>query len=123
MEHPLDLLTGPLYAIVRDLPSVLAPLTTIEPATRARHLLVWTAPKPRSLHLESLAQQAGPRSVALDIEATDWRAKEELLRAGAHQGATQLDVDCDLALTPTSRLRLAQALSFVTSHARATACL
>lgn len=114
-------LDGPLWAIVRREPGVLAPLTARAKAVRS--LLVFTSEAAAGAHLRALPPEVAPAWTVASWEARDRRGKEELLRAAAAAGTTRLDLDPDLDLRPERAVPLAKAIAYVASFKRATACL
>ena len=121
MSEALALLDGPLVALVRDLPGVLAPLTVRDGEVRA--LLVFGDGEAAAAHAASLPEPRRGEFRLQRAAAGDWRGKEELLRAGAAAGATRVDLDVDASLRPAASLPLATALAYVLSYKSGTACL
>lgn len=115
------LLDGPLTALVSGAPETLAPLTASGP--QGRSLLAFSSVDAAAAHLGALPAQLAASYRAWTAAADDWRAKEELLRAGAALGAERLDLDPDLALRPAAQLPLERAIAYVTSYKRNRACL
>lgn len=115
------LLDGPLTALVRDPPEALAPLTAS--GRQGRSLLMFSSADAAAAHLGALPPELAASYRAWTADADDWRAKEELLRAGAALGAARLDLDPDLALLPAEQLALSRAIGYVTSYKRNRACL
>lgn len=114
-------LDGPLYAVIRRDPDLLAPLTAR--AGDVRSLLAFRAAEAAEAHLRALpADVVGAYRVA-GVEADDWRGKEELFRAAAAAGATRLELDPDLELHARHVLPLARAVAYAASYKRASACL
>ena len=121
MSDAIARLDGPLLALVRDLPGVLAPLTVRDGAERA--LLAFGDDAAASAHAATLPT---PRRRAFRVyraDAGDWRGKEELLRAAALAGATRVDLDVDSELRAAACLPLATALAYALSYKSGTACL
>ncbi len=122
------LLDGPLTALVRDLPETLTPLTVSEPPDAAssgpkgRSLLAFSTEAAAIAHVEALPSEVASSYRAWTADAGDWRAKEELLRAGASLGAQWLDLDPDANLHPAAQLRLERAIAYVISYKRNSAC-
>jgi hypothetical protein len=116
-----ELLDGPLVALVRGRDDAIAPLLAREGEVRT--LLAFSDAAAAERHRARLADEPGAALRLWTIPADDWRGKEELLRSAAALGAVRLDVDPDLALRPEAQAPLAQALGYVLSYKRGTACL
>ncbi len=116
-----ELLDGPLVALVRGPADAIAPLMAREGEVRT--LLAFTDAAAAERHRARLEGGPGAAVRLWAISADDWRGKEELLRSAAALGAVRLDVDPDLTLRPAAQAPLAQALGYVLSHKRGTACL
>lgn len=121
MSDALALLDGPLVALVRDLPGVLAPLTVRDGEERA--LLAFSDDAPAAARAASLPEPRRGEFRLHRADAGDWRGKEELLRAGAAAGATRLDLDAGAGLRAAASLPLATALAYALSYKSGTACL
>lgn len=121
MSDALALLDGPLVALVRDLPDVLAPLTVRDGEERA--LLAFGDDAAAAAHAAALPERRRSEFRLHRADASDWRGKEELLRAGAAVGATRVDLDVDDELRAAVTLPLATALAYVLSYKSGTACL
>jgi len=114
-------LDGPLTALVSGGPETLTPLTASGP--QGRSLLAFSSADAAADHLAALPPDVAASYRAWTAAADDWRAKEELFRAGASLGADRLDLDPDLALRPAAQLPLERAVAYVTSYKRNRACL
>lgn len=117
---PYALLDGPLAALVQDIDDVLAPVTVV--AVEERALFAFSSRRAAEAHLRSLPAEASPRLRVAFVAADDLRGKEELLRAGAAAGATLLDLDPDDDLRPRASIALAQAIAYIASFRRNSAC-
>jgi hypothetical protein len=114
-------LDGPLVALVRDVPDVLAPLTARDAGVPV--LLAFASEAAARAHRAALPDEVRAAVVPWTAAAGDARAKEELLRAGAAAGAVRLDLDAEPGTAPAVQLPLATALAYVESHKTGTACL
>jgi hypothetical protein len=121
VSDALALLDGPLIALVRDVPDVLAPLTVRDGDERA--LLAFSDGAAAAGHAARLPERRRGEFRLQSTNAGDWRGKEELLRAGAAAGATRVDLDVDDGLRAAASLPLATALAYVLSYKSGTACL
>ncbi|MDZ7708550.1 MAG: hypothetical protein U5J97_11795 [Trueperaceae bacterium] len=133
MNAAYTLLDGPLTALVRDTSDTLTPLTASEPSPGPRSgprsgpperaLLAFSTEAAATAHLDALPREVASSYRAWTADAGDWRAKEELLRAGASLGAQRLDLDPDMRLQPAAQLPLERAIAYVISYKRNRACL
>jgi len=88
-------------------------------AGETRAALLFRDPERAREHLPKL-----PGRTVHRVPADDFRAKEELLRAALHRGATEVWVDTAAeGLGPAARYPLREALLYVLSMKRQTACL
>lgn len=108
-------LENPLYYLNRARPHVLDLALLRAPEGRA--VPIFTEQALAALHLPAL-----PEGVGIE-EASDLRAKEELLRAALARGASELWLDPPPTGDPKARYPLQRALDYVLSFKRQSACL
>ena len=118
--HPLTALDRRAWALIQDLPEVLAPVRRIGPDGPTVPLFT-TAAAARA-HLAHLPADAPPVRV-LELPADDWRLKEEWLAAANVTGTRWVEVDPPADGGRAARVALARASAYVASFKRGTACL
>ncbi len=108
----LAALEQPVFYLGREVPGVLDVAVLDDPDERV--LPLFTSRQRAEAHLAAL-----PEGAVDEVAADDYRAKEDLLRAAAAQGATGVVFDLENA----SRVPLARALAYILSFKREVACL
>ncbi len=115
--HPLDALDGPLYYLDGSEPaeSVIDPALLTLPGQKTA--LVFSHEAYAQVHLASL------RGGVTVQQASDLRAKEELLRAALARGADTLWLDTPAVGPAQATYPLRRALEYILSFKRQSACL
>lgn len=108
-------LDGPFYFLEQPQPGVLDPALLRVDGGRAA--LLFTAPDAARAHLQAL-----PAGTAVG-RADDFRAKEEVLAASVARGADRVWLDAPPGGEPALEVPARQALEYVRSFKRQTACL
>jgi hypothetical protein len=118
-----DLLDGALAFLTLDLEEVLAPVTLA--SSEGRALPLYTDAATADAQARSLrAARSDARSVVRRIEASDVRAKQELLRAARALGAAHVAFDPGPgAGGPRATLSVDTAIAYLEGHKRNSACL